>query len=362
MKICFFVADITFKGGIERVLSNLTNALLTLKPDLDITIVSQYRTFSKPNYKFNDNISIKYLSDKSYSGSPGSFHRVINHVKNIANVRKFFKKNKFDIISSQSFTNTFILYLAGLSLKNVIVVEHVYYGYYGSLLRKIREFLYPKTLAVSVLTTLDKNYYSKWIKNVLLIPNPIDLSTKQDAPLSSKTIIAIGRLEIQKNFSALINIFSKVNKDFPDWELNIFGEGNLKESLQSQIDFLDLHKKIHLKGTTDNIDKEIRNSSFLVMSSIYEGFGMVLIEALKNGVPCISYDCPAGPSDIIINDLNGLLIPNQDEVEMEYAMRKLIENKHLREQLGKNAYDSIQKFDSKRIADMWLSTFNHFLN
>lgn len=90
------------------------------------------------------------------------------------------------------------------------------------------------------------------------------------------------------------------------------------------------------------------------MSSKFEGFGMVLIEALRNGVPCISYDCPAGPSDIIKTEYNGLLIPNQDEKLMELAMKRLIQDSDLRMRMGKVAPESINEFDSMIVAGTWI--------
>lgn len=360
MKICFLVADITFKGGIERVLSNLTNALILQWSDLDITIASQYKTNDQPNYPFNDRIKIDYLSKKTYSGAPGSLGRLNKHFRNLYNLRKYFKKHKFNIICSQSFTNTQLLALSGTPLNNVIAVEHVYYGYYNKIIRMLRKLLYPKLLGVGVLTTYDQKYYSSWLKNVVLIPNPIEVTNKYHSTLTSKSIIAIGRLEEQKNFAQLIDIFARISTLHPDWTLNIFGEGTLRNSLQTKIESLRLEQKVFLRGTTENIDQEIRKSSFLVMTSLYEGFGMVLIEALRNGVPCISYDCPAGPSDIIIDRENGLLIPEKDIAKMEEAINLLIEDNELRLRLGENAPESINQFASSVIASKWIDIFKRY--
>lgn len=357
MKICFFVADITFKGGIERVLSNLTSALIKLPEKPEVTIVSQYKSHEKPHYAFDPKVKIDYLTDIIYSGAPKSVSRLFKHLKNISVIRQYFKKNNFDIISSQSFPNTVLLWFAGIPFNKVIAVEHVYYGYYNKALRYFRKFLYPKLICLGVLTNYDKQYYRTFLNNVVFIPNPIDASNKVKSELESKKIIAIGRLEKQKNFSKLIEIFAEVIKSHPDWSLHIYGEGTLYDSLQRLIDQEDLSKNIKLEGTSNHIETKMRECSFLVMSSLYEGFGMVLIEAMKNGLPCISYDCPAGPADIIENGFNGLLVPNQNEEALVSAINYLIEHPNKRKVMGNNALKTVDKYDSHFIAIKWYETF-----
>lgn len=361
MKICFFVADITFKGGIERVLSNLTSALVKLPEKPEVTIVSQYKSHEKPHYVFDTKIKIEYLTDTVYSGAPKSISRLFKHLKNISVIRTYFNNNKFDVISSQSFPNTVLLWLAGIPLNKVIAVEHVYYGYYNTVLRNFRKFLYSKLSCLGVLTNFDKQYYNTFLNNVVFIPNPIDASNKVNSELFSKKIIAIGRLEKQKNFSKLIEIFAEVIKSHPDWSLHIYGEGTLHDFLQRQIDKGDLGKNIILEGTSNHIEAKMTECSFLVMSSLYEGFGMVLIEAMKNGLPCISYDCPAGPADIIKNGFNGLLVPNQNEEAMVSAINYMIENPDVRKLMGNNALKTVDKYDSNFIAIKWYETFRNII-
>lgn len=357
MRICFFVADITLNGGIERVLSNITTAFAHRKDVSEITIVSQYKSNPLLSYSFDPRVKIVYLTDIRYSGKPGSWSRIARHIRNICNIRRYFKNNTFDIISSQTFTNTLLLYFAGVDLRSVIAVEHVYYGYYSSFLRICRKYLYRKLKAVGVLTKYDEKYYKAFLKSVIRIPNPMDVSDKYESELTNHKIIAIGRLEKQKNFTKLVDIFSRIAPIAPSWSLHIYGEGSLYEALQRQIDMSGLSGRIILEGTTRKIEEKIRESAFLVMSSLYEGFGMVLIEAMKNGVPCVSYDCPAGPADIIDNEINGLLVPNQDEKAMEKAIVRMIRDNDLRKRLGHAALHSVDKFDSDAIADSWMKVF-----
>ena len=356
-KICFFVADITFKGGIERVLSNLATGL-SKDNDLDITIVSQYHTFDKPNYPFPPNVNIKYLSDLRYDGRPKSTNRLIGHLKNLGRIRKFFKDNHFDIVSAQSFTNVFLLYCAGMDMSTVIAVEHVYWGYYGKIIQYIRKYIYRRCKEVVVLTNYDYKYYSTFLKNVFIIPNPIRPNfQKPEYKGSSKKIIAIGRLEDQKGFEELIDNFKNVADHYPEWHLDIYGEGNLKQCLEAKIVNKNLGQNVYLMGTTDDIGAELRKSSFLVMSSKFEGFGMVLLEAMNEGIPCISFDCPAGPSDILDDNKYGLLVRNQDFNSLIANICNFINSYDLRNKFSELAFKRVRYYSTDRIVGLWKRIF-----
>lgn len=362
INLCLFVADITFKGGIERVLSNLTQ-VLSVDTNFNITIVSQYRTYPIPNYPIPENVKIDYLSDIKFAGTPKSFGRMVSHVKNIGRIRRYFEKHNFDIISSQSFTNTFLLYCAGVDLSKVIAVEHVYWGYYGSIIQFVRRKIYSKCYAVAVLTKYDYDHYFTYLKNVYLIPNPIAANiTKPEYSLTSKNIIAIGRLEEQKGFRGLIESFQRISSRFPDWHLNIFGEGNLRTELNELIVNHNLTSNIHLRGTTNNISAELKQSAFLVMSSRYEGFGMVLLEAMNEGVPCISFDCPAGPFDILGDSKYGILVKNQDFLELTNRISEMIESENLRLYYSDKAFERVGNYSAAKIVERWRNLFKGMLN
>ena len=361
MKLCYFYTDITLKGGIERVMSLLVSAQVPDKK-LDITVVSQYKTFEIPHYPFPEGVRYVYLNNFPYDGSPKSFHRLRLLFRNLGRVKQFFRKNDFDLISSQAFPNAFILFLAGVRMQKVISVEHVYYGYYGKWMRKLRNWIYKKCAAVVVLTQNDKKSFEKDLSNVWVIPNPVLLSARKYSPLENGRVISVGRLEYQKGFDVLIRVFARIHEHFPDWILDIYGEGTLKEELQHQIDDLSLLGIVNLRGTTDRILSEMNKSSFFVMSSRFEGFGMVLVEAMSQGLPCVSFDCPNGPADIIENEQNGLLVPNQDEERLYDAMRLMMENRELRIRLGQEAYKNIEKFDIKKVVVGWKQLYDSLVS
>lgn len=355
MKICFFVSDISFVGGIERVVSILSNQLVLLTNNLwEIEIVSLYHT-NPINYKINDNISIKYISSKPYEGKPLSFKRLLMAFGNMQSIRKFFKVNQYDYILSQGFPNNFLARICcGKKSGKIIGVEHVCYSYYPKFIRTLRTFVYKKLYKIVVLTEKDCAKFKQNLNNVVVIPNPFDTDDKFLSNLNEKRIIAIGRLEYQKGFDNFIQLYKDVFVSYPEWKVYIYGSGTMEKQLRKQIEALNLGNVIFLSGVTDNIYEEIRKSSFMVFPSRYEGFGMVLLECMSQGVPCISYDCDSGPSEIIDNYYNGILVPNQDAEAFKNAIKELIVDSELRHAMGKNAYVSVERFASKRIAQRWI--------
>lgn len=352
-KICFFLADMTKKGGIERVTSILFNELLEKKINIDI--VSQFKSYEDCNYILNKKENLKYITTKSFKEKPGSLKRLKKHILNLNNIRKFFEINKYDYIISQGFPNTALLYLAGVTKDKIIAAEHVYYGYYKNLIiKKVRKIIYSKIKRVVVLTNKDKEDFKKINVEAVVIYNPVNKNEdNQLSKLNSKKIISVGRLVEQKGFDLLIDSCVKVFEKFPEWHLDIYGEGPLKKELEEKIKKNNLCSNIFLKGTTSNIEEKYLESSLYVMSSRYEGFGMVLVEAMTKGLPCISFDCPNGPSDIIEDNVTGFLVEKENIDKLAEKIIFLIENEDIRKQFGKNGVKISEKFDKKNIIDKW---------
>jgi glycosyltransferase involved in cell wall biosynthesis len=143
-----------------------------------------------------------------------------------------------------------------------------------------------------------------------IIPNPInpEFNVKPFSGKRRKIITSVGRLSEQKNQHVLIEAFSRIEKDFPDYELVIYGEGNLRETLENQIKTLKLENKVKLPGVKKNIKNEIYDCSLFVLPSLYEGMPNALMEAMALGLPVISTDCPCGGPRFLIHNYNGLLV------------------------------------------------------
>lgn len=212
-----------------------------------------------------------------------------------------------------------------------------------------------------VLTKYDAQSW-KTIRKAQIIPNPISITNAQTSTCKNKKIISVGRLSEEKGFDMLIKAWKIVTEKYPDWELNIYGEGELKDSLEKQIKENHLDNNLHLYAPIKNITDKYAESSIYVMSSRFEGFGLVLIEAMTCGLPCISFNCPHGPAEIIENGVNGILVKNGNIEKLAEAMEELIDNDEKRMAMGRNAQQSVQKYSPDNIMSMWVKLFNKLRN
>ena len=212
-----------------------------------------------------------------------------------------------------------------------------------------------------VLTEEDKASWTE-LSNVEVIPDPLAFDVAEVSPLKAKRVIAVGRYVYQKGFDLLLQAWAKIEKQFPDWELAIYGMGDRSpyDNLAKQLG-VDMNR-CHLNGSTQNIRKEYLESSLFVFSSRFEGFGMVLIEAMACGLPVVSFDCPCGPKDIVSHDEDGLLVPSGDIEKLANAMSQLMDSYELRHQMAKNAIGNVRRFQIDEIADRWQSLFEDVLN
>ncbi len=358
MKLVFFLSDITKVGGIERVTAILTEGLIQTN-NYSIEIASLFHGRKLPNYNISDNIPITYLVNSHHGKKPHSFKRALKMLSNISAVRKYFKNCDCDFVIAQSFPLALMMWLSGFNPKKIIAVEHVYAWYYGKPLQILRKFIYKQFVQVVVLTNSDKKYFIKQglIGNVTVIPNPVELINHKKSTSPLKKIIGIGRLVYQKGFDNLIPAFKKIHDKYPEWQLEIFGDGPLHDKLQSIIDDNHLNTAVHLRGISNNISEELSNSYAFILPSRFEGFPMVLIEAMNQGVPCISYNCPNGPADIVKDKLNGLLIKNQDIESMIDSLEWLINHPNERQKMSTFAPESVQEFSKKIVIRKWEDLF-----
>ena len=188
------------------------------------------------------------------------------------------------------------------------------------------------------------------------IPNGIDEIPSSLSNLKEKRLIAVGRLCKEKGYRDLIDMFKQVHKDYPDWHLDIIGDGKEKLSLQKLIDNYKLNESIRLHGFQgkEYINNLLMNSSIYCMTSYTESFGIVLIEAMSHGIPCVAFSSAEGATELINNNINGYLIDNRNKKEYINKLKELMNNTNLRRVIGKKGYKTSLDYTSQRVSKIWL--------
>ncbi len=231
-------------------------------------------------------------------------------------------------------------------------------------LQKIRIFFWIDIIRnydrFVVLTEEDKVAWGN-LPNCCVIPNFLTELPDKTSTLSHKRVISVGRLSYEKGFDLLINAWYIVHRMCPDWQLFIWGNGEQHKELSEQLDKLHLLDSVYLMPATSQIGNEYLNSSIYAMSSRYEGFGMVLLEAMSYGLPIVSFSCPCGPVDLVSTSV-GSLVPVGDIKQLAQKLILLMEDQNLRKELGDNARKEIRRYLQSEIMIKWDYLFRSLLN
>lgn len=353
MRIICLTTDISTVGGIERAMSTMCNYFVE-NHNYDVEIISLYKLFKKkPAFHLNNKIKLSYCNFEV--SVPKSFvEKITQNFRQIYHIKKALKDKEYDVlITFHPHISIPVLINKGNSRRKIIVTEHSDYNNITALWNFMRKITYKRADKVVVLTESNKRKYERFTsKNLCVIPNAIPFCTDNHSELNNNRIISVGRLEKEKGFDRLIEIYKKVYEKYDYWKVDIVGEGSEKETLNKLIEENGLQDNMKILDFTDNIQLEYLKSDICVIPSRSEAFSMVAVEAMQCGVPVISFDLP-GPSSII-NGRNGIIVKNNDLDEFAKEVIRLIRDKNLMIQYAKNAKEYSGKYTIKNIGEIWV--------
>ncbi|MEO8235393.1 MAG: glycosyltransferase family 4 protein [Flavobacterium sp.] len=358
MKILYIAPEITNSGGIARVLALKANYLTSVY-NYQVTILctkSDEETFF---YDFDERIQIKTIFHSKYTFS------FLN--KYIVSLKKTIEKEQPDIIIiCDAVLGVFLPFF--LNIKTPVIFEtHVTKflkkDYKNSIMNKFK-FKFIHFFKSKMLKTFDKIVFEtvdgkkEWnIQNSVVIPNPISFTEQKTSKLNMKKAINISRHSHEKGIDRLLYIWKKVIQSNPDWKLDIFGHWDSNLKYQKLAIDLGISNYVNFYPPTKEVQDCYIDSSIYLMTSRSEAFGMVLIEAMYSALPCIAYDCPVGPRNIITNNINGLLVEDGNESDFINKTNLLIANENLRNQLGLAAQEDSKKYNIDSVMSIWQNLF-----
>lgn len=371
MKILYMIHSTYNPGGMERVLLNKVRYFVEEK-GWDVTVVTTDQHDRPSFYPFPEGVKMIDLGI-NYSDDNGKpfFKKLFGYFK-----RRLLHKRLFKIVLEQErpdvvdcFYPGECSFVPGLKDGSMKVMElhqsklfHHQYNRSGlmGLADKVRAWMDDRLVRrfdrFVVLTNEDAGLWGE-MPGIRVIPNAANFIADKYSDCSAKRAIAVGRLDYQKSFDRLILVWEKVRQQMPDWSLDIFGQGEWKDMLQQMIDERGLGECVKLNAPTKEIGKEYAESSMLVMSSHYEGFPMVMIEAMACGLPAVCFDFKCGPRDIIEEGENGLIVPDGDIAGLADALVRLMKDDELRKRMGENAKKVVETYSEEKVMNKWVNLY-----
>lgn len=350
MTICFLIPSLAL-GGMERVMSLLLGEFSKKNIELHLILYGKDKSIE---YPLPENVTIH---QPSFSYSKNT--RLLFTLKTMLFIRKEVKKLKPSTILSfgEYWNNLVLLSLSGLKYPIYISDRSQPKKNLGSLQNKLRDFLYPKASGYIAQTTeafeiANKN---KWNSNVIVIGNPIMQVEDNNRLEKQNTILTVGRLIPTKHIDELIELF-RLTEAY-EWRLIIVGGDSKNMSLLSYykglVKKLGMQNRVYLEGAQTNVADYYRKAKIFAFTSSSEGFPNVIGEAMAHGLPVISYNCTAGPSDLIVDGETGFLIEERDQMDYVTKLKKLIQDSDLRNHQGKQGKIKVKDFEASLIAEQY---------
>ena len=345
-------------GGAERVITLMANHWAA--KGWRITLITYDDGSEDPAYRVDPAVIRRPLAIEGRSSNLA--HTAVANLNRIVVIRRAIRQSHPEIVISflDRVNVRTILACCGLSVP-VVVSERIDPAYHriGRTWSILRRFTYRRASCVVAQTERALAYFSRATQRKgYVVPNPISRSVggrRLESGKRGKVVVAMGRLAHQKGFDRLLRAFSKIAKKHPGWSLVIWGEGPARRELEELRDQLELQGRVDLPGWTADPFREMRRGGLFVLSSRYEGFAMVLLEAMACGLPVISFDCPSGAREIVRHGVDGVLVPPGDVHALAIAMDRLLDDDAERNRLGGRAVEVSTRFGEDNVMRMWES-------
>lgn len=358
INICFLFNTLEY-GGIGRTASIIMNELSEAK-ELSVHAIIYQKPQKEELFILNPNIKKYYLFDKNTSMRSAMLrHGVVKKAYNIV------KDNDIDILvacGDMFFPLGIFVKFYKRKLK-VICWHHTNYLVNSDVkFQSLSRYIGARFSDCNLVLTRDALEYYNSVNNSynVQIYNAIDplIINRKSYNFNSKKIISVGRLSYPKNFDRLVDIASVVLKDNPTWSWDVYGDGKELDTLVNKSIQLGIADRLHFLGNVSDIYERYPEYSFLVMTSRYEGFPMVLLEGLAFGLPLVAFDVPSGPNEIIKTGINGFLCNSEYDDEMIKAINELVKSVELRNRFSEESLNIAKEFNISNIADKWLNIIN----
>ena len=383
MRIRYLLFNAYAAGGTSRTIITQANALCD---EHEVEIVSVYRHRERPHFAIDPRVTLRPLTDLRSDGHPrpgteGNKGRALVRARRLPNPLPHRHDRRFRrwdpgvdmavlrylrslrggvLVTTRPGLNLLASYVVRRSVVRV-GQEHMNLASHRPGLQRAIVRAYPRLDCVVTLTARDAQEYTEALSGtpvrITNVPNSVPAPRHPPAELEAPVVITAGRLTRQKGYDMLLEAFAVVADRHPAWELRIFGGGAKQSALKAQTTELGLDDRVRFGGVTPQLEKQLTEASLYVMSSRFEGFPMVLLEAMTVGLPVVSFDCPTGPAEILTHGHDGLLVPPNDVAGLAAAIEELINDPARRRALGTAAIETSQAYGADAVRTVWERLF-----
>ena len=360
--LCFYIGSL-HKGGAERVFVNLAEYFQ--KKGYRVTMVTQYQFQRDEEYALPQGVR-RILSDLTEEELSNS--RMINFRRRLCKLRRIWKDEKPNLVLSCIGKNNFMTVVTTMFTDTravVSVVGEAKEEYPNRLMHMLANLLFPFADGIILQTERSRFFFNKKIqRRAVILPNSLNpdfIRTRYEGT-REKRIVAVGRMDANKNHEMMIRAFAALADRYPGYTLTIYGDGELRGYLEGLAKQLGIAERVFLPGVIPDVARQIEKASLFLLTSYSEGVSNALIEAMATGLPVICTDVPSGGTvELMTDGVNGLIIPPGDEKALISAMDRILGDPAYGERMGREAAEIQERLAPERVNSLWQSYFEKIM-